>query len=381
MVFGSLTAMRGVAALLVAFFHLRYGVLGIPLFDYYIFRFRFGNRGYLWVDFFFILSGFILAYRYGDACRKLNLRGYAHFIWQRFARIWPLNLVTVILAIIYLGAKYGAHYLNQAATVANVLLVHSWGHYFPPPLNFPSWSLSCEWGAYLVLPLYFVVTGPVRRRTFHVLLVAGYLGLLLWYCNHFGGGTLDRLRERWGLGRCLIEVAIGVSLFRLSAFYQNGNDSCWRARTFDVCAAGIFCAIFVVFTYTNYDFYFVPLAAALILCLSLARGPFTRLLEWRPMIVLGEISFSIYMLHGFVLWICQDVPAGFKTKLPFWTGALWLFVAHLLVIGLSYLSFKFIERPAHRFLTAVSRPRDARRLELAESLGFCRKVEMTPPSI
>ena len=48
MVFGSLTAMRGVAALLVAFFHLRYGVIGVPLFDLYIFQFRFGNRGYLW---------------------------------------------------------------------------------------------------------------------------------------------------------------------------------------------------------------------------------------------------------------------------------------------------------------------------------------------
>jgi peptidoglycan/LPS O-acetylase OafA/YrhL len=67
---------------LVAFFHLRYGVIGVPLFDLYIFQFRFGNRGYLWVDFFFILSGFILAYRYGDACSKLNPRGYGHFVWQ-----------------------------------------------------------------------------------------------------------------------------------------------------------------------------------------------------------------------------------------------------------------------------------------------------------
>ena len=89
----------------------------------------------------------------------------------------------------------------------------------------------------------------------------------------------------------------------------------------------------------------------LILCLSLARGPFTRVLEWRPMVLLGEISFSIYMLHGFVLWLCQDIPVGFKAGFPFWTGALWLLAAHLLVIGLSYLSFKFIERPAHRALT------------------------------
>jgi len=120
--------MRGVAALLVAFFHLRYGVIGVPLFDLYIFQFRFGNRGYLWVDFFFILSGFILAYRYGDACSKLNLRGYGHFVWQRVARIWPLNVVTVLIAIVYLASKYGTHYLTRDAIIANLLLVHGWGH-------------------------------------------------------------------------------------------------------------------------------------------------------------------------------------------------------------------------------------------------------------
>src|SRR5205814_8426072 len=112
MVFGSLTTMRGVAALLVAFFHLRYGVIGVPLFALYLFQFRFGNRGYLWVDFFFILSGFILAYRYGDACSKLKLRGYGHFVLQRVARIWPLNVVTVLIALVYLVSTCGASELR-----------------------------------------------------------------------------------------------------------------------------------------------------------------------------------------------------------------------------------------------------------------------------
>jgi peptidoglycan/LPS O-acetylase OafA/YrhL len=256
-------------------------------------------------------------------------------------------VVTVLIAIVYLGSKYGASYLRRDAIVANLLLVHGWGHYFAPPLDFPSWSLSCEWGAYLVLPLYLWAVWPVKRGRAHLLFIAGYLGLLLWYSAHFGNGTLDRLREKWGLGRCLIEVAIGVSLFQLNALYRSRK----MEPIYDAVAAVIFCAIFVVFTYSTYDFYFVPLVAGLILCLSLARGPFTRVLEWRPMVLLGEISFSIYMLHGFVLWLCQDIPASFKARLPFWTGALWLLAAHLLVIGLSYLSFKFIERPAHRALT------------------------------
>src|SRR5205814_8386728 len=109
------------------------------------------------------------------------------------------------------------------------------------------------------------------------------------------------------LGLGLIELAIGVSLIQLIELYRSRK----MEPIYDAAAALIFCAIFVVFTYSTYDFYFVPLAAGLILCLSLARGPFTRALEWRPMVLLGEISFSIYMLYGFVLWLCLAIPASF----------------------------------------------------------------------
>src|SRR6478672_10762785 len=132
MVFGSLTAMRGVAALLVALFHLRYGVIGVPLFDLYIFDFRFGNKGYLWVDFFFILSGFILAFRYGDICRKLNLSIYRRFVWHRFARIWPLHLVATTAAVVYLVAKHGPAEVTAKAILANLLLIHGWFTYYHP---------------------------------------------------------------------------------------------------------------------------------------------------------------------------------------------------------------------------------------------------------
>jgi peptidoglycan/LPS O-acetylase OafA/YrhL len=355
--FESLTAMRGVAALLVAFFHLRWGIVGVPIFDAWVFSFRFGNRGYLWVDFFFILSGFILAYRYGESCARLNCRGYGHFVWQRVARIWPLHLATMGIAIGYLTAKHGPGYVTRPAVTANLLLVHSWGYYFRPPLDFPSWSLSCEWGAYLLLPLYLFITCPVRRSLPHVFLVAGLFALLVGYAMAFRKGTLDLMREQWGLGRCLIEVAIGVSLFRVHDSLRGWKISRHKmvARRvtlgFDIVAAVIFCAIFVVFTYTKSDLWFVPLAGGLILALSLAEGPFSGLLQVRPMVLLGEISFSIYMLHAFVYWLCQDLLANVRSQISVWGGAVCLVGEHLLVIGLSYLSFKLIERPAHRLLT------------------------------
>ncbi len=342
--------MRGVAALLVAFFHLRFGISGVPMFDYYVFSFRFGNRGYLWVDFFFILSGFILTYRYRDVCRRLRPRVYADFIWHRFARIWPLHLVTLVGAALYLGYKNGAAYVSPSAFIANFFLVHGWAHYFPPPLNFPSWSLSDEWGAYLVLPLYFFAVARLRSGIIHLVLIVVLFAGLVWYANAFGHGTLDLLRERGGLERCLFQVGIGVSLYQLYDFWKrpNGPRGGKAGRAFDTAAALIFIAIFFVFTYTRDDLYFVPLAAGLIFCLSLSRGPFSNFLSLRPMVLLGEISFSIYMVHAFVLWLFQDIPN--KAHFGWWTGALLLLAEHVLVLGLAYLTYDGIERPAHRLL-------------------------------
>jgi peptidoglycan/LPS O-acetylase OafA/YrhL len=350
--------MRGVAALLVAFFHLRYGIMGVPLFDYYVFKLRFGGRGYLWVDFFFILSGFVLAYRYRESCEKLNWRVYRDFVWHRVARIWPLHLVTLLGALLYLGHKHGIGFLTPSAVVANFFLVHGWGYYFSPALNFPSWSLSDEWGAYLVLPLYLFALGRVRSGTAHFLLLTTMFGGLVWYVTAFGHGTLDQLRERGGWERCLFEVAIGVNLFQLHDAIQKQRSSANGKMTSKLCdgiAALIFVSIFIVFTYTEDDLYFVPLAAGLIFFLSVAAGPFSNFLCLRPLVLLGEISFSIYMLHAFVLWFFQDIPTTFKARLGFATGALLLAGEVGLVLVISYFSFRLIEQPAHRILMRVQR--------------------------
>src|ERR1041384_1778474 len=158
-IFVALTSMRGIAALMVAFYHLRYGFVPVPDFNLFIFQFRFGEKGYLWVDFFFILSGFILAHRYSDACERLNGRVYFNFLWHRFARIWPLHAVTLCAAILYLVLKNGVGFVKLDAIAANAFLVHGWGHLYQPSFDFPSWSLSSEWGAYLLLPLLLLTIG------------------------------------------------------------------------------------------------------------------------------------------------------------------------------------------------------------------------------
>src|SRR5262249_18713222 len=143
--------------------------------------------------------------------------------------IWPLHAVTLIAAIWYLAWKNGVHFLRLDAILANIFLVHGWGHYFLPSFNFPSWSLSCEWGAYLLLPMLLFVAGRFKAPAIHAGVIVGSFVLLVVYVLHVSGGSgnLD-LREQYGLPRCLFEVVIGVGLYRLYAIVlqrrQAGSD-------------------------------------------------------------------------------------------------------------------------------------------------------------
>ena len=340
--------MRGVAALLVAFYHLRYSPATGAAW-YWIFRLPFGGRGYLWVDFFFLLSGFILALRYGEECRVLNLRVYGTFLWHRIARIWPVHLVTLAAGCAWVLWNAPGNRLPWQTVAANAALVHSWGHHFLPDLNFPSWSLSAEWGVYLVLPFYLLVAVGIRSVLAHGAICGGLLLLLAWYA---GTGSLDRLHEQGGLGRCALEAAIGVSLWQI---YRRLPRNPASARAFDAAAFAIAISVVVVLVWTTNDLYFVPLAAGLILCLSAAQGRFTRLLCSRPLVRLGEISFSIYMVHAFVFNALYLVPKSFVSQVGITRGVGILILAHAVVIALAWMLYEWIERPAYRKLTSRGR--------------------------
>ena len=125
---------------------------------------RIGNLD-LFVDFFFILSGFVISLTYFE---KINCwSDYRKFIGKRLARIYPLHFVTLFfvagLAII---AGLTGNVINNPevyqwkAFVPNLLLVHAWGTLKNSSFNVPSWSLSAEWFVYLLFPLFVALAAP-----------------------------------------------------------------------------------------------------------------------------------------------------------------------------------------------------------------------------
>ena len=149
----SLTSSRFVAALWVLLLHFT-NSLSVDL-DVMTSFFEFGQLG---VDFFFILSGFILTHIYFEEMKDGHFH-YGFFLQRRLARIYPLHFVTFLAVVCYVvaGRLMGVGFSDPDAYAvseipANLLLVHGWG-LGRMSWNYLSWSVSAEWFAYLLFPL------------------------------------------------------------------------------------------------------------------------------------------------------------------------------------------------------------------------------------
>ncbi len=323
----ALTGLRGVAALWVVFFHL---TVGIPLLQH----------GYLGVDVFFLLSGYVLAYVY--AGKLADAADYVSFIRARVARIYPMHLTALcVLALMVVTLPgFAEHYPQPEQRwgfgpfVASLLLVQNWAYFLPTSWNTPSWSLSAEWFAYLLFPM-FVFATQWQRSIIAPLLLAGSLLLVL-----FGAFALRGLHVLNGEGvpgmvRMACEFAAGCLLWRAVA---NGLGR--LPAVVDMVAL----ALVLVATIYGGTFTFLALPGfALIVLLATQESPTARLLSLAPVVFLGEISYSIYLIHFMLIQGSQWFLAG-RLVGTFWQ-VIWDAGLLLTCIGIATLSYRWIERP------------------------------------
>jgi peptidoglycan/LPS O-acetylase OafA/YrhL len=161
--FEALTSLRGLAALCTLMTHLvTIWVVVFPALKQWEYFYRFAHHSYLFVDFFFILSGFVMCHVYGRSfSTDVTRHGYAKFMRARFARIYPLHL---LLLAIYVGlASLGMKQTTENpewSILAQIFLVHALGIFDHTTWNIPSWSISVEWWTYILFP--FVATFAQR---------------------------------------------------------------------------------------------------------------------------------------------------------------------------------------------------------------------------
>jgi len=149
-----LTSLRGLAAILVVLYHASYNV-DWP--EGHLLKLVF-SQGFLAVDFFFVLSGFIIAYTYSDRFSEFTWSNYRVFLWKRFARIYPLHLfvmllfVSITVVIFITGRPPDSRWYPVDGFFFKVLLIDAWWTGYATTWNVPSWSISAEWFVYLTFP-------------------------------------------------------------------------------------------------------------------------------------------------------------------------------------------------------------------------------------
>jgi peptidoglycan/LPS O-acetylase OafA/YrhL len=360
--FEGLTTLRFLAAFHVILFHLKVeGILAGGPWWYQ----NFAGTGYVGVNFFFVLSGFILVYTY--AASDLEPRRF----WQaRFARIYPAYLFSlVVTAPFFLFAvrhlnlpffSWSKRHLSLAA-VLTLALLQAWVPQGALTWNPVSWSLSVEGFFYSVFPFLLNWTGALRRRRLlswiavfslaSLALSVGYMlvhpdgatkinstEVTLFWKNVLSFNPLVRLPE------FIVGVLTG-RLFLNSRRRQGLGSICVLSGTAAILLITIFAARI---PHPMISAGFLSPSFALIIYGVALEPRWTQLLALPPLVLLGEASYSLYLLHAFVMTKSFEAMSGLPhgTRVALCVGA---------AIGASLVSYEFIEHPARKFL----RPRKA----------------------
>ncbi len=338
----ALTGIRGIAAWGVVLYHIRLSLTAIlPPEAIALFA-----KGYLAVDLFFILSGFVIWYNYAARIGEGGWGETRLFLWRRFARVWPLHgailaaFVAFVAVLVATGRDASGYPLAELPL--HLLLVQNWG--LTPDLtwNHPAWSISTEFAAYLLFPVLVLAARWERVPSWALVALAGLLaGLLHALFAVRGHDGLGDDIPGMGLWRCLAGFALGCLMCQL---WQR-----WAGRphaAFLALLAGIAIAL-AGWGLALPETAWVPaLFFALLLALALGRGPLVSLLGGRVLTWLGEVSYSTYLAHFFlfILWKIAFVDASLQLGWASLAGYL------ALVLAASAGLYYGLEKPAQRWL-------------------------------
>ena len=359
----ALTGLRGLAAVFVMLYHFTRddNPAGEPLASHGSFL----SHGYLSVDVFFVLSGFIMALTYYDLFaggtgmtgRRIRV-ALPVFLGHRVARIYPLYIVmTVIMAAIhYAPFTHSVPIPNiNVALVANLFLVQAWG--ISRSMVSPAWSISTELAAYLLFPLLLAlyVTGSRRLAWAAGLLavaVCFWIGTTAQYGTPYSerSGLLDfwRATSLSPVLRCLTEFCFGLLTFR---FYRTAS-AVWM-DAFAAISPLVLAAMVGACCWPDTDFIWLALVPPLILGLARDRGLVARALAWRPMHQLGVLSYSIYLVHPMFTKATKTVTALLGSRGVPYAQVISVAIDCAVVVACAHVAYRLIERPGRRMLRGV----------------------------
>lgn len=365
-----LDGLRGVAALLVVFYHIFEGLsfaAGGTLITTI-------NHGYLAVDFFFILSGFVIGYAYDDRLGKTMSLG--NFFKRRLIRLHPMIVMGAVIGAITFCIQGSVQWDGTKIATSMVMLALLCAMFFIPavpgvryevrgngemfPLNGPSWSLFFE---YIGNILYALFIHQLSKKALAVLV--GILGVFLaWFAlfdvSSYGmigvGWTLDSVNFLGGSLRMLFPFTMGMLLSRHFRPMQIRG-------AFWICSVVLLLLFCVPYIESNGPISLNGLFEAIcilfvfpILVWIGASGKTTDKRSTQICKFLGDISFPLYAVHYplmylFYAWLIDNKLYTFGEV---WPTALMVYIGSIL---LAYLCLKCYDEPVRRWLTKKFMPK------------------------
>lgn len=319
-IFITLDSLRGIAALGIALLHLS------P---------KFGGM-YLAVDFFLVLSGFIITYTYMGR----NISIY-NFIVNRIARLYPLHIITLLFIIIInyisisnytLFTKENLFYLLQQIFLLQNIGLNQNGLNF----NFPSWSISVEFWVNILLYI-FIINKKIKIK---YLLFFSMIGFLLIYIKT---GNLDTHYLNYfsyinsGIIRGMSSFSIGIISYII---YIKISKITFKVMYINILEVLILIILAIIIfnrkePHSDMDFFAPFVFLFVVLIYSLEQGFISKLLS--KISYLGKISYSIYLIQFPLIMILNYINISNKY--------VYLFIYLFILFIFSHFSYKYIEVP------------------------------------
>jgi peptidoglycan/LPS O-acetylase OafA/YrhL len=364
----SLTGLRAVAATWVVLLHFQH--LLAPFLDQIPALRTVISSGWLGVDLFFVLSGFVIGRSHLDKIgRGPLLPTIGRFLGSRFARVWPAWAVVTVLMFVWVWGMRRMSWnpdvlvphadADAISLVRQLSMTHMWDResFYGAGVLLPGWSVSAEWLAYLAFPLLALLLRPLRRLPAVVLLTLSCSAMLPLVVIAYGQGTVDH-HQSW-----ILRIACGFTAGLLAAMATRTMVRTQRTESLAL-AVSVLCVLGVVLVslwnewrragdlthdYAGVAVAFFPL---LVVSLSFTDRGVAKLLSGPVMVYGGRISYCLYLCHFVVLDVV--VTMLWQQNAWVWTPKTVLLMPLLAVLpfGLAALLHRFVEEPGR---TAVLR--------------------------
>ena len=289
-----LESIRGISALMVLLFHLKETSNSLIIQNFFVLN------GEIFVDFFFVLSGFVITYNYSS--RIHTFMDLLKFKFKRFLRLYPLHFLTLIIFALIEVAKYflttkmsifpssEPFSINNINTfVHNIFLTHA----FLPlnSFNIPSWSISVEFYTYF---LFSIIILLIKNKNICLFVFIGVSIFSFLYI--FNNGGITAMENEDGFIRCCFSFFLGATIFSLKDFIKI------KPGLTNFLILFFLILLTIAFLINNNFIGILIFSIIILISVNEENNFFARILCFGPLLYLGSISYGIYMIHFFVIW-------------------------------------------------------------------------------